>query len=64
ALCWGFTNPFIKKGSVGLENIKHESWIKQILGEIWFLATRWQFIVPLLLNLGGSVVYYYTLGHA
>ncbi|CAG8623535.1 13439_t:CDS:2, partial [Acaulospora colombiana] len=50
--------------SAGLEDIKRDSWIKQILGEIWFLVTRWQFIIPLLLNLSGSVVYYHTLGRA
>ncbi|RHZ77837.1 hypothetical protein Glove_172g37 [Diversispora epigaea] len=64
ALCWGFTNPFIKQGSKGLENIKYNSWIKQTLGEFWYLLTRWQYVVPLLLNLSGSVVYYYTLGQA
>ncbi|RIA92997.1 transmembrane protein [Glomus cerebriforme] len=64
ALCWGFTNPFIKQGSRGLENIKRSSWFKQTLAEIWFLVTRWQYIVPLLLNLSGSIVYYYTLGQA
>ncbi|CAG8661066.1 6600_t:CDS:2, partial [Paraglomus brasilianum] len=64
AVCWGFTNPFMKKGSAGLENIKQETWLRQTLAEIWFLVTRWQYIVPLILNLSGSVVYYYTLGQA
>ncbi|RIB30274.1 hypothetical protein C2G38_2136419 [Gigaspora rosea] len=64
AICWGFTNPFIKKGSSGLENIKHDFWLYQILAEYWFLLTRLQFIIPLLINLSGSIVYYYTLGKA
>ncbi|GBC04480.1 hypothetical protein RclHR1_00570036 [Rhizophagus clarus] len=64
ALCWGFTNPFIKQGSRGLENIKRNNWINQTLAEIWFLITRWQYVIPLLLNLSGSIVYYYTLGQA
>ncbi|CAG8651120.1 2413_t:CDS:2 [Ambispora leptoticha] len=64
ALCWGFTNPFIKNGSAGLENIRRDTWVKQIVSEVWYLITKWQYIVPLLLNLSGSVVYYYTLGQA
>ncbi|CAJ0766433.1 553_t:CDS:2, partial [Entrophospora sp. SA101] len=64
AICWGFTNPFIKKGSKGIENIKHDNWLKQTVFEIIFLFTRWQYILPLLLNLSGSIVYYYTLGQS
>ncbi|CAI2193178.1 20022_t:CDS:2, partial [Funneliformis geosporum] len=37
ALCWGFTNPFIKRGSIGLEKIKRDSWIEQTLEEFEFL---------------------------
>ncbi|KAJ1967853.1 hypothetical protein IWQ62_001592 [Dispira parvispora] len=63
ALCWGFTNPFIKRGTVGLENVpRYDRWWKQTLAETWFLLTRWQYIVPLAINLSGSMVYYYTLG--
>ncbi|KAF8942005.1 heme binding [Haplosporangium gracile] len=64
ALCWGFTNPFIKNGSKGLESIKRDSWIRQVAAEYWYLLTRWQYVVPLVLNLCGSVVYYHTLGKA
>ncbi|KAG0336250.1 hypothetical protein BG000_006771 [Podila horticola] len=64
ALCWGFTNPFIKNGSKGLENIKRSSWLSQAAAEYWYLFTRWQYVLPLVLNLCGSVVYYYTLGKA
>ncbi|KAG9286242.1 hypothetical protein G9A89_014228 [Geosiphon pyriformis] len=64
ALCWGFTNPFIKRGSAGLERIHRDTWFKQTLAEVWFLFTRWQYIIPLLLNLSGSTVYYITLGQA
>ncbi|ORX91449.1 transmembrane protein [Basidiobolus meristosporus CBS 931.73] len=64
AMCWGFTNPFIKRGSEGLEKLRKDSFIKQTLAEIWFLITRWQYVLPLAINLSGSVVYYYTLGKA
>ncbi|EGF83313.1 hypothetical protein BATDEDRAFT_9024, partial [Batrachochytrium dendrobatidis JAM81] len=57
AICWGFTNPFIKSGSKGLEavSLKHasSSWWTRQAAELWFLV-----------NLSGSTVYYYTLGDA
>jgi drug/metabolite transporter (DMT)-like permease len=64
SLCWGFTNPFIKRGSQGVELIaeKHPKYTQ--LYEIWYLATRWQYVLPLLINLSGSSVFYYLLGDA
>ncbi|KAJ1667749.1 hypothetical protein EV178_001217 [Coemansia sp. RSA 1646] len=64
ALCWGFTNPFIKRGSEGIEKIKKGSWIAQTFAETWFLFTNWKYVVPLAINLSGSAVYYYTLSSA
>ncbi|KAJ2552787.1 hypothetical protein EV175_003180 [Coemansia sp. RSA 1933] len=64
ALCWGFTNPFIKRGSQGIESIKRGNWIAQTLAETWFLFTNWKYVVPLVINLSGSAVYYYTLSSA
>ncbi|XJO71864.1 hypothetical protein BDV3_001301 [Batrachochytrium dendrobatidis] len=68
AICWGFTNPFIKSGSKGLEavSLKHasSSWWTRQAAELWFLGTRWQYVLPLAVNLSGSTVYYYTLGDA
>ncbi|KAI8325458.1 hypothetical protein GQ54DRAFT_308400 [Martensiomyces pterosporus] len=64
ALCWGFTNPFIKRGSEGIEKIKKDSWVKQTLAETWFLFTNWKYVLPLAINLSGSAVYYYTLSSA
>ncbi|KAI9017755.1 hypothetical protein BC832DRAFT_545609 [Gaertneriomyces semiglobifer] len=66
ALFWGVTNPFIKYGSKGLEDVtdqyKDMPWYKRQLASTWWLATRWQYVVPLALNLSGSVLYYKTLG--
>ncbi|ORY49944.1 hypothetical protein BCR33DRAFT_713540 [Rhizoclosmatium globosum] len=57
AVCWGFTNPFIKRGSDGVELVskKHakDPWYIRTLQEQWFLLTRC-----------GSAVYYYTLGNS
>ncbi|CAO3624951.1 unnamed protein product [Cunninghamella echinulata] len=65
AICWGSTNNFIKSGSAGLENISNQypqGGIKKWFAELKYLLTRWQYVLPLALNLSGSVVYYYTLG--
>uniref|UniRef100_A0A336KR09 CSON012802 protein n=1 Tax=Culicoides sonorensis TaxID=179676 RepID=A0A336KR09_CULSO len=52
AILWGATNPFIRKGSVGIENIKCDSKIQQTIQEFSFLLTRWQ---------SGSVLFVYAL---
>ncbi|KAI8368757.1 hypothetical protein BD560DRAFT_398615 [Blakeslea trispora] len=65
AICWGSTNPLIKAGSQGLEKVSEKyptGGIRKWLAELKFLFTRWQYVLPLALNLSGSVVYYYTLG--
>jgi drug/metabolite transporter (DMT)-like permease len=60
---WGFTNPFIKRGSQGVEMIGRNSRYQQ-LQQIMYLATRWQFVIPFCINLSGSSVFYYLLGDA
>ncbi|KAI8333394.1 hypothetical protein BC941DRAFT_357900, partial [Chlamydoabsidia padenii] len=65
AICWGSTNPLIKAGSAGLETVSRQypdGGFKKWLAELKYLLTRWQYVLPLALNLSGSVVYYYTLG--
>ncbi|KAJ8655543.1 hypothetical protein O0I10_008829 [Lichtheimia ornata] len=67
AICWGSTNPLIKAGTKGLDTVtaKHpEGGMKRWLAEQKYLFTRWQYVLPLALNLSGSVVYYYTLGQS
>lgn len=64
ALVWGITNPLLKKGSVGVENIKQQGRLRQLLSELVFLALRWQYVVPFLINQSGSVLYYITIGQA
>ncbi|KAK6188755.1 hypothetical protein SNE40_004869 [Patella caerulea] len=64
AVLWGGTNPFIKKGSQGIEKIKHENPIKQFLSELIFLFSNWKYLLPFLVNQSGSVVYYITLSSA
>ncbi len=64
ALVWGGTNPLLKKGSRGIEEIRGGSRLTQLLAEVQFLALNWRYAVPFLLNQGGSVLYYLTLAEA
>ncbi|KAL4235975.1 hypothetical protein ACF0H5_004363 [Mactra antiquata] len=61
AFFWGATNPFIKRGSKGIETIQSSSPLKQFFAELWFLITTWQYLVPFIINQAGSVLYYITL---
>lgn len=40
AILWGATNPFIKRGSKGIENVKGNSLTKQFLLELKYLVTN------------------------
>lgn len=46
ATCWGFTNPFIKRGTLGLDQVSakyaNASWIKRTVAEYVYLLTKWQ----------------------
>ena len=64
ALLWGTTNPLMKKGSAGVEKISYQNRLVQLVMEIKFLALRWQYLVPFLVNQTGSVLYYFTLSQA
>lgn len=61
ALLWGATNPLMKKGSAGIESINCSNRYLQFIMEIKFLALKWQYVLPFLLNQSGSVLYYFTL---
>lgn len=41
-ILWGATNPFLKKTSEGIENIKADSAFSQFINEIIFLFTNWK----------------------
>ncbi|XP_015434307.1 PREDICTED: transmembrane protein 234 homolog [Dufourea novaeangliae] len=62
ALLWGVTNPFIKKGAQGLENVKASSKFGQFYKELTFLLTNLKYIIPFIINQGGSVIYFVMLG--
>uniref|UniRef100_A0A4W3J0H3 Transmembrane protein 234 n=1 Tax=Callorhinchus milii TaxID=7868 RepID=A0A4W3J0H3_CALMI len=61
ALLWGGTNPFLKKGTEGIEKVKTGNMVTQVLAEMKFLFLNYKYLMPFLLNQSGSVVYYFTL---
>ncbi|MEQ2269959.1 hypothetical protein XENORESO_012878 [Xenotaenia resolanae] len=61
SLLWGCTNPFLKKGSEGIENVTESNRVSQLFVEIKFLLLNMKYLVPFLLNQSGSLVYFYTL---
>lgn len=58
---WGATNPLIKRGSVGIDSIEANNKITKIFLELKFMVTRWQYILPFLMNQCGSVLYIFAL---
>ncbi|RUS86946.1 hypothetical protein EGW08_005271 [Elysia chlorotica] len=64
AALWGTTNPFLKKNSKGIEEIKKDGRMSQMLAEFFFLVTNWRYILSFVMNQTGSLVYYITLSSA
>ncbi|XP_040917475.1 transmembrane protein 234 isoform X2 [Toxotes jaculatrix] len=61
SVLWGCTNPFLKRGTEGIENVTNTNRVSQLLAEVKFLFLNIKYLVPFLLNQSGSLVYYYTL---
>ncbi|KAK7086363.1 hypothetical protein SK128_015879 [Halocaridina rubra] len=64
SILWGVTNPLLKRASVGIEDIQMANPFMQTLFEVKFLATRFSYVCPFLLNQLGSVLFVYSLGAA
>lgn len=64
SLLWGATNPFLKKGSAGIEDVLHSNRIMRFLLEMKFLVLNWQYMLPFTINQLGAVLYYTTIGQA
>lgn len=60
---WGATNPFIKRGSSGIQSDTKNTNNKfyQAFLDLKYLVLRWQYILPFLLNQSGSLLYVYAL---
>jgi len=63
-IIWGCTNPLMKLGSKGITEIppKGNAFL-QFFAEFYFLITRWKYLLPFLINLSGSVVFYKSLSN-
>ncbi|XP_026134097.1 transmembrane protein 234-like [Carassius auratus] len=61
AIMWGGTNPFLKKGTEGIEGVQKDNTFLQFLAEIKFLFLNIKYLFPFLLNQSGSFVFYFTL---
>ncbi|XP_071794541.1 transmembrane protein 234-like [Asterias amurensis] len=64
ALLWGSTNPLMRKGGKGIEDVKRKSKLAQFFAEVKFLLLNWKYILPFLVNQSGSVLFYITLASA
>ncbi|XP_061397825.1 transmembrane protein 234 homolog [Musca vetustissima] len=58
---WGCTNPFIRRGSEGIERINTGSSTKNLWLEMKTIAGRLKYWIPFALNQLGSVLYVWTL---
>lgn len=63
-LLWGATNPLLKRGSAGIEDVKHPNAIVKFLLELKFLVSTWKYMLPFVVNQLGAVLYYTTIGRA
>ncbi|XP_069751178.1 transmembrane protein 234 [Narcine bancroftii] len=61
SLLWGVTNPFLKKGTEGIERVKAGNVVTQLFAEMKFLIFNYKYLIPFLLNQTGSLLYYFTL---
>nr|XP_061824247.1 transmembrane protein 234-like [Nerophis lumbriciformis] len=61
SVLWGCTNPFLKRGTEGIEHVSKSNKVSQFLAEVKFLFLNVKYLIPFVLNQTGSLVYYYTL---
>jgi len=63
-ILWGCTNPLMKYGSKGITEIKQkQNALLQFLAEFYFLFTNWKYVIPFLINMSGSIVFYKSLSN-
>ena len=64
SVLWGSTNPFLKRGGSGIENIHSSSKFAELKAKLKFVFFNWKCVAPLFLNQCGSFVYYLALHKA
>ncbi|XP_063542623.1 transmembrane protein 234 homolog [Cydia strobilella] len=63
-LLWGCTNPFIKRGTKGLRDVRESTWPAQAWAEVCFLLGNWRYVLPWLVNQLGSLAYLFAVRRA
>ncbi|XP_009096896.1 transmembrane protein 234 isoform X1 [Serinus canaria] len=61
AALWGGTGPFLRAAAAGMEELRGQGRLRQLLAELRFLSLNCQYLVPFLLNQAGSLLFYLTL---
>ena len=64
SLLWGITNPFIKRGGIGIGNISCSNKIIELILKLKFIILNWRCVVPLVINQCGSLLFIATLSFA
>lgn len=64
AMLWGCTNPFLKRGSEGVNSIQASNKFVRVVYQLKWLALNFQFTVPFLINQAGSVLYFITVAQS
>lgn len=59
---WGLT--LQPRRTAGVESVHAGGPVQQVVCELLYLATRWQFVVPFGVNQAGSALFYLTLADA
>ena len=74
AFIWGGTNPFLRKGALGIERVEVDidnfgegrtlgvkRWLKKVLAEVRWCLLNWKLTLPFTINQSGSVLFFYWL---
>ena len=74
AFIWGGTNPFLRKGALGIERVDVDidnfgegrtlgvkRWLKKVLAEVRWCLLNWKLTLPFAINQSGSVLFFYWL---
>lgn len=65
AFLWGVTNPFIRRGSKGINELPQKSnALLNMLNEFLFLFTNPVYLISMAINFSGSFLFYYLLSQA
>jgi uncharacterized membrane protein len=65
AVLWGCTNPLLKRGSKGLEDVtKTTNKLLNFILQLKWLIFNYKFTIPFLVNQCGSVLYFIVVGQS